>query len=164
MESPPAPSVTQCVFKGLYLPLDKVSVSKTEGWTSFKKYWLIATVTFSHCGHTLPINIRCGINIFLPSLVTFALNITAFTVHAPILGSCRVGGGIVCQMLFPQGRYLDRASRSTQSALAYLRLTVLLAEAGSISGPLLNGCEAEKLAVKVLKDRKYTQPFLPGVM
>lgn len=42
---------------------------------------------------------------------------------------------IVCQMLFPPVRYLDLASRSTQSALAYLRLTVLPAEAGSISGP-----------------------------
>lgn len=65
----------------------------------------------------------------------------------------------MCQMLFPQGRYLDQASRSTQSALAYLRLTVLLAEAGSISGRPMNEREAEKLAVKVLKDRKYTQPF-----
>lgn len=66
---------------------------------------------------------------------------------------------IVSQMLFPQVRYLDLAWRSTQSALAYLRLTVLLAESGSISGPLLNGREAEKLAVEVLKDRKYAQPF-----
>lgn len=70
-----------------------------------------------------------------------------------------MGESIVCQMLFPPVRYLDLASRSTQSALAYLRLTVLLAEAGSISGPPLNGCEAEKLAAEVLKDGKYTQPF-----
>lgn len=43
--------------------------------------------------------------------------------------------------------------------LAYLRLTVLLAEVACISSPPLNGCEAAKLAVKVPKDRKYTQPF-----
>lgn len=49
----------------------------------------------------------------------------------------------MCQMLFPLGRYLDQASRSTQSVQAYLRLTVLLAEAGSISGTSLNGHEAE---------------------
>lgn len=39
----------------------------------------------------------------------------------------------------PPARYLDLASRSTHSAGAYLRLAVLWAKAGSISGRLLDG-------------------------
>lgn len=65
---------------------------------------------------------------------------------------------------FPPARYLDLASRSTQSAGAYLRLAVLWAKAGSISGRLLDGWEAEKRAVEALKDGENSPTFLPEVM
>lgn len=62
---------------------------------------------------------------------------------------------------FPPARYLDLASRSTQSAGAYLRLAVLWAKAGSISDRLLDGWEAEKRAVEALKDGENSPTFLP---
>lgn len=55
-----------------------------------------------------------------------------------------VGVGVYCMpVAISTSQILDQASRSTQSAQAYLRLTVLLAEAGSISGPPQSGHEAE---------------------
>lgn len=55
---------------------------------------------------------------------------------------------VVSQMLFLRGRYLELSCRSTQSALAYKILTVLLVGAGSISGPPLNVWQAESWLLK----------------